>query len=68
MLHAPTRSQPLIRVNVYLTQEQRESLFQYSTALDISAAEIVRRILEAGLPRIAQQVAAAKRRKADVTN
>ena len=61
MLHAPTLSQPLIRVNIYVTQAQHAAIFSYARALDISAAELTRRLIEAGLPKIAKQVAAASK-------
>lgn len=57
MMHSESLSQPLIRTNLFLSQDQRKSLKALAAAQDISAAELARRILDKGLTRIAKQVA-----------
>lgn len=59
MMTAEHRSQPLMRINVYVTREQHDSIFAYSRVLDISAAELTRRLLAKGLPSIAKLVTQA---------
>jgi hypothetical protein len=49
MFHSDSLSQPLIRTNIYLSKSQRELLKSLAAAMDISAAELARRILEKGL-------------------
>jgi hypothetical protein len=55
MLHSDKLSQPLIRTNVFLSAEQRDTLKELAAAQDISAAELTRRILDKGLARRKRQ-------------
>lgn len=55
MLHAESLSQPLIRTNIFLSKDQRDSLKSLAAAQDISAAELARRILDKGLRRARQR-------------
>lgn len=60
MLHAEALSQPLIRSDVYLSKFQRDTLRELAAAQDISAAELLRRILDKGLRKLLQQAAHKK--------
>jgi len=51
MMHSEKRSIPLIRTNLFLSVEQRDTLFSLAATMDISAAELARRILDKGLRR-----------------
>jgi hypothetical protein len=55
MLHSESLSQPLIRTNLFLSKDQRDTLFALAAAQDISAAELARRILDKGLRRAARK-------------
>ena len=59
MLHADSLSKPLIRTNVYLSEAQREAIFALAEAQDISAAELLRRILDKFLKRERRKAANA---------
>lgn len=54
MLHSEKLSQPLIRTNIFLSAEQRDTK-ELAAAQDISAAELTRRILDKGLARRTRQ-------------
>jgi hypothetical protein len=58
MLHSDKLSQPLIRTNLFLSAEQRNTLKELAAAQDISAAELARRILDKGLARRKRQTKA----------
>jgi hypothetical protein len=60
MLHSESLSQPLIRTNIFLSKDQRDSLKSLAAAQDISAAELARRILDKGLRRSARKLAEPK--------
>jgi predicted DNA-binding ribbon-helix-helix protein len=60
MLHSETLSQPLIRTNIFMSEFQRNTLKELARQQDISAAELVRRILDRGLKRMTKQVAPEK--------
>lgn len=51
MMHSESLSQPLVRTNIFLSKTQRTLLKSLAAARDISAAELVRRILDKGLRR-----------------
>jgi hypothetical protein len=51
MMHSDKLSQPLIRTNLFLSVEQRDTLKEQAAVLDISAAELARRILDKALRR-----------------
>ena len=51
MLHSESLCQPLIRTNLFLSKDQRDTLFALAATMDISAAELARRILDRGLRR-----------------
>jgi hypothetical protein len=55
MLHSEKRSVPLIRTNLFLSTEQRDTLFSLAATMDISAAELARRILDKGLKRAVEK-------------
>ena len=55
MLHSESLSQPLIRTNLFLSKNQRDTLFALAATMDISAAELARRILDRGLRRETRQ-------------
>jgi hypothetical protein len=58
MLHSEHLSQPLVRTNIFLPQFQRDSLRDLARQQDITAAELCRRILDAGLRRMQKRQAA----------
>jgi hypothetical protein len=60
MLHSDKRSQPLVRTDVYLSAEQRDTLKELCRHQDISMAELIRRVLHKHLRRAARQSAAGK--------
>jgi hypothetical protein len=49
MLHSESRSTPLHRTNIYLSEHHRDALFAAAAAQDISLAELIRRFVEKGL-------------------
>lgn len=51
MLHSESLLQPLIRTNMFLSKNQRDSLKELARQQDISAAELARRILDGHLKR-----------------
>jgi predicted DNA-binding ribbon-helix-helix protein len=61
MLHAESLSKPLHRTNLYLSEFQRDSLKMLAKAEDISAAELARRILDAGLRRATKKLASRQK-------
>jgi hypothetical protein len=54
-MHSSQLSQPLIRSNIFLSKFQRDELKSQAAALDISAAELARRILDKSLRRSAKK-------------
>jgi hypothetical protein len=46
MFHSESLSKPLIRTNVYLSEDHREAIFALAKAQDISGAELIRRVLD----------------------
>lgn len=46
MLHSDSLSKPLVRTNVYLSECHREALKTLAAQMDISAAELLRRIID----------------------
>lgn len=58
MLHSEHLSRPLIRTNIFLSQFQRDMLRTLAAKADISAAELVRRILDKHLRREMKKEAA----------
>lgn len=57
MLHSEHLSQPLVRTNIFLSRFQRDSLKELARQKDITAAELCRRILDAGLRRMLKRQA-----------
>jgi predicted DNA-binding ribbon-helix-helix protein len=53
MLHADSLSKPLNRTDVYLSEFQRDSLKELAGQQDVSMAELIRRVLEKHLRRVA---------------
>lgn len=51
MLHADKRSQPLVRTDVYLSAEQRDTMKELGRQQNISMAELIRRVLDKHLKR-----------------
>jgi hypothetical protein len=57
MLHAESLSEPLVRTNLFPSEFQRNTVKELARQLDISAAELARRILDKGLRRAAKDAA-----------
>ena len=55
MLHSEKLSEPLKRTHLYLSNEQREVLMAEARQLDVSFAEVVRRILDKHVRRSAKK-------------
>ena len=51
MLHSSKVSQPLVRTDVYLSVEQRDTMKELGRQQDISMAELIRRVLDKHLRR-----------------
>ena len=58
MLHSDKVSQPLVRTDVYLSAEQRDTMKDLGRQQDISMAELIRRVLDKHLRRVKKQAAA----------
>jgi hypothetical protein len=54
MLHSDQIGEPLIRTQLYLSTDQREVLMAEARQMNISFAEIVRRILDKHVRRLAK--------------
>jgi hypothetical protein len=55
MMHSDKLSEPLIRTNIFLSKFQRDTLKSEAAVIDISAAELARRILDKALRRSAKK-------------
>lgn len=55
MLHSEHVSKPLIRTDIFLSEFQRDTMRALSAEMDITAAELCRRILDKGLRRALKQ-------------
>lgn len=60
MLHSEKLSQPLVRTDVYLSAEQRDTLRELGRQQDRSMAEVIRRVLDKHLRRAAKEAALVK--------
>jgi len=54
MLHAGSLSKPLVRTDVYLSVEQRNTMKDLARHQDISMAELIRRVLDKHIQRSAK--------------